>query len=362
MDVDGAGIAELPPSGDDFQVRAALTPPGYDGPTTATLPVAPRSPAVAALDSRQPVIVDDWQAQGRFEPSASEVAAGARSSIAIPIGGRGRPYGVLGAVSRRPGAFAPDDSAFLQALANVLADAVERRQGEAEVAALSAARGRLVAQALEAEERARRTISEALHDGPLQDLLAALAGRGGDEEALAHARERLGGVVGQLREVMGALHPTVLQYGGIEAALHAIAEQHASSAGFETEISVDPAAAGVRDELLAAVARELITNVAKHAGAGHVGVRLAVEDGALTLEVADDGSGLDTERARAALRHGHIGLASCRERMEAVGGELTLSDTPGGGTTAIARAPVSPDEHPDRTARVAGLADNPYRG
>jgi hypothetical protein len=45
--------------------------------------------------------------------------------------------------------------------------------------------------------------------------------------------------------------------------------------------------------------------------------------------------------------------------MEAVGGDLTLSGTPGGGTTAIARAPLPADERPDRTAGAAGLADDP---
>ena len=75
-------------------------------------------------------------------------------------------------------------AAFLQSIANTLADAVERRTAE-EIEELSAARGRLVAQTLDAEERARRRISETLHDGALQDVLAAghdlyaLSGHGG---------------------------------------------------------------------------------------------------------------------------------------------------------------------------------------
>jgi signal transduction histidine kinase len=56
-------------------------------------------------------------------------------------------------------------------------------------------------------------------------------------------------------------------------------------------------------------------------------------------ERPDDGRGLDRERARAAVSGGHVGLASCAERLEAVGGRLELEDRPGGGTLARAWLP-----------------------
>ena len=89
------------------------------------------------------------------------------------VGGAESPFGVLMAVADHPGRFGEEDIGFLQSLANVLAEGVDRRRAAEEIAELSAARGRLVAQALDAEERARRSMSESLHDGALQDILAA---------------------------------------------------------------------------------------------------------------------------------------------------------------------------------------------
>ena len=107
-----------------------------------------------------------------------------------------------------------------------------------------------MAQAIDAEDRARRTISEALHDGALQDLLAvrnelyAMAGQGGDDAAIAATQERLTGIVARLRDVMSALHPTMLQYGGLEAALLAVVEQERGGGEFLAHVTVDPGAAG----------------------------------------------------------------------------------------------------------------------
>ena len=99
-------------------------------------------------------------------------------------------------------------------------------------------------------------------------------------------------VVARLRAVMVALHPTVLAYGGLDAALHAVAAQQSAAGGFEVDVEVDSAAVGQRDELLLSVARELLTNAARHARASRVELTLrSVADG-VVLEVADDGAGV----------------------------------------------------------------------
>ena len=81
-----------------------------------------------------------------------------------------------------------------------------------------------------------------------------MAGRGGDDAAIEAAQERLTAIVVRLREVMSALHPTMLQYGGLEAALLAVVEQERGGGEFLAHVTVDPDAAGARDEL-AALAR-----------------------------------------------------------------------------------------------------------
>jgi two-component system NarL family sensor kinase len=250
-------------------------------------------------------------------------------------------------MSERADHFSEDDAVFLTAIANVLSDAVERRAAEHVIAEISAARGRLVAQAIDAEDRARRSISEALHDGALQELLAvrnelyAMTGQGGDDAALAATQERLTGIVARLREVMSALHPTMLQYGGLEAALLAVVEQERGTGEFEAHVVVDPAAAGERDELLLSLARELLANAARHASASRVDVGVHRQDGEIVLRVSDDGSGYAPGRLAQALAAGAIGIASCRERVEAVGGRLEVHSAPSAGTHVTARIPAT---------------------
>ena len=97
-------------------------------------------------------------------------------------------------------------------------------------------------------------------------------------------------------------------------------------------MEVDPAAVGRRDELLLSVARELLTNAARHARASRVELTLRSVPEGVVLEVADDGAGVPLGREREALAEGHIGLATSAERVAAVGGRLALEPLPGGGT------------------------------
>ena len=350
--VDGVGVLEVLPGGERARIRALSGRPGAGPPT---IPVEPGGIVDRALTRRGPVITHDLGSDPDLEISELERRGGTRSAAVVVIDGRTQPFGVLGAMSERADHFSEEDAIFLTSIANVLSDAVERRAAEHEIAEISAARGRLVAQAIDAEDRARRSISEALHDGALQELLAvrnelyAMTGQGGDDAALAATQERVTGIVARLREVMSALHPTILQYGGLEAALLAVVEQERGTGEFEAHVVVDPAAAGERDELLLSLARELLANAARHASASRVDVGVHRQGGEIVLRVSDDGSGYAPGRLAQALAAGAIGIASCRERVEAVGGRLEVHSAPGAGTHATARIPATaeapgPDE------------------
>ncbi len=82
--------------------------------------------------------------------------------------------------------------------------------------------------------------------------------------------------------------------------------------------------------------QETLTNVARHANATAVSVRLAKENGNLFLEVHDNGKGVNEEQLSAG---GSLGILGMRERALLLGGELTISSTAGKGTTVIARIP-----------------------
>jgi len=121
--VDGACIWEIGRDGRRLGLRAGLE----DRIVGAARASAARdSHAGAALDSRLHVIVDDWSSERRFSMPPALRAIGVRSSLAVPIDGTQQPFGVLDVHSTEPNRFTPQDVHFVQASANVLADAIER--------------------------------------------------------------------------------------------------------------------------------------------------------------------------------------------------------------------------------------------
>jgi two-component system NarL family sensor kinase len=229
--------------------------------------------------------------------------------------------------------------AWMGTAATLLSVLLTRRARE--VAELATSRGRLVAQALQAEDTARRRLAEALHDEALQNLLAArqLLQAGDDPDLVL---EGLDETVVQLRRAVFDLHPYLLEQSGLGAALHAVAEKSGRWAGFRADVAVDAGAEGLRDQLLFSVGRELIANAAKHSGAAQLTVRVRRDGDDVELVVADDGRGVDPARVREAPVDGHIGLASCAERAEAVGGTLAVgAGEDGRGTRVVVRVPVA---------------------
>jgi two-component system NarL family sensor kinase len=239
-----------------------------------------------------------------------------------------------------------------------LSDSFHRRQDR--IARLSEARRLLLADALSAEDRARRRLSQNLHDEALQTLLAAGqdldAGiDGGDRSQLSRAREGLRSAVAELRKTIRGLHPAALEHGGLSGGLDAVTERAAAQGGFEIDLRVDPAAAGWHDALIVSLVRELTTNAAKHAEASQVLVRVDRQDGSIAVEVTDDGRGMPEGGADAALAEGHIGLASSRERVDALGGTMELDSAPGEGTRLAISLPLPAEPNAQRgDPQVAG--------
>ena len=347
LGLDFVGVVAPVGDGAELEVRA-LSSGGTPFAGRTGVRLGADSLSAHVLRTGETLIVPDWERERRLPLAPLAGTLGVRSSAAVIVGTREAPLAVLSGHSEAPGRVGEEDAAFMAAVANVIASASRRLKSEAAVVAGSEARGRLVALALDAEDRARRGISEALHDGPLQDLLALghdverLRPAGESDEAhLSRVRDGLARAVRQIREVMLDLHPVQLQVGGLQSALQAICAQQAATAGYACAVEIEPAAAGRRDELVMSLARELLRNAAKHARAGEVLVRVALEDGALRLDVIDDGVGIPPERLGEALGEGHIGLASSRERAEAIGGSFRVGprDDERPGTQGVAVLP-----------------------
>ena len=228
---------------------------------------------------------------------------------------------------------------------------VDARQRANRISALAAERRQLVAEALDADERARRMLAEQLHDDALQTLLAAKqdledASRG-DVAGVGRADAAVQATLVKLRSAVFELHPAILEHAGLESALIAVAEEYGRRAGFAAHVAVDPRLSGVDDHLVFALCRELIINAAKHAGAANVWVRLARAGPDVELEVRDDGGGFDADSRAEAVRDGHIGLASSAERVGAIGGELRVESQPRTGTIVRVRLPATGLPHAD---------------
>ncbi|WP_407686035.1 sensor histidine kinase [Mycobacterium sp. HUMS_1102779] len=207
----------------------------------------------------------------------------------------------------------------------------------ARVAALLDMRRTLVAESMRADERHSRALAEELHDGPLQDLLAARLDLDEVRErytgpGLDAAYQAVQNTVTRLRGTVTALHPQVLSELGLTAALRELISDYEQRGNFVVEADLEDVDRPRSQSLLYRAARELLANVYKHAGARTVQVGLTREADTITLSVVDDGRGFDPAIVRRRVAEGHIGLASLMVRIDAMGGSMNLTSTPGGGT------------------------------
>lgn len=230
----------------------------------------------------------------------------------------------------------------------------------------------------QAEQRERRRLAVLLHDHLQQLLVAAKLN-------LAHFVQKepagqntlVGTSVNLLNEAIEAsrslaveISPPVLERGGLAAALNWLREAKHKKYGLiidvevETEVEPDPP---IRDMLFQAV-RELLFNVVKHAGTERARVLFAAEgDAAVRVEVRDDGIGCDPDTIlKKQPGQTGFGLFSIAQRLEALGGSLSVNCPPDGGTAVVLVAPLhsavaaaSERRSQPRTSRPAIAASTP---
>jgi two-component system, NarL family, sensor kinase len=215
----------------------------------------------------------------------------------------------------------------------------------ASIAELTASRSLLLADVMTAEERERRRIAEALHDGALQTVLAAKqdlreAIRGnGDTSGVERASALLVDVSHDLRQVTRELHPSVLDEAGLAEAVQTLADSFSERTGVPVDCSIDYPHRHPDDATLYGVARELLNNVARHANAHRVQLELSDGGDVAMLDVRDDGVGMDPSVLSKRLSEGHIGVASHRARIETLRGTVEFEPVKHG-TLVRVRLPI----------------------
>jgi GAF domain-containing protein len=271
----------------------------------------------------------DWSAGGPVAEVAQQV--GVVSIVASPIFVEGRLWGVMTACDTKR--LPPEAEERLEKFSELIATAIGNAETSAE---LAASRRRIVT----AADEARRRIERDLHDGIQQRLIAltfrvrGIARRSPDELPViaAELSEDLKDVTDELREVSRGIHPTILTEAGLGPALRALARR--SNVPTQLEVELGRRLPAAVEAAAYYVASEALTNVERHAQASVVRLAASSDDAALTLEVRDDGvGGVDAGRGS--------GILGLTDRVEALGGTISIESPPHAGTTLSARLPVT---------------------
>ena len=190
----------------------------------------------------------------------------------------------------------------------------------------------------------RRRIERDLHDGVQQHLVTlSLMLRSIGDRAPADVRADLDKVydglavtLTELRDLSRGLHPAILVEAGLGPAVRALARR--SPLPVRVQVQTDGRLPGSCEATAYYVAAEAFTNAAKHAAASAVDIFIERVDGALTVQVRDDGvGGADATRGS--------GLVGLRDRVEAVGGTMTLDSPARAGTALTVQLPVTAEDH-----------------
>ena len=218
------------------------------------------------------------------------------------------------------------------------------------VRALQEVRRQLVSEAMQADERRNREVAEHLHDGPLQTLLAARleldeARERNPDPALDIVYAALQETATGLRSTVTQLHPQVLAQLGLTPALRELVKQFEARTEVAVDADLEEVGKPESQQLLHRAARELLTNVGKHAGAKTVRVSLRRHGDRITLTVSDDGRGFDPAVVGQSVADGHIGLGSLLARFDAMGGAMDI-DSASDGTTVTVTSPPEPATSP----------------
>jgi signal transduction histidine kinase len=268
-------------------------------------------------------------------PARLETADGEsyRASLAAPVSLRGALWGLVTASTSRRGALPPGAEQRLADFGALVAQSLENAQAQEEIAA---SRARVV----EASDAARRRLERDLHDGAQQRLVslaltlrmaeAKVAEPAVTSELLRLAREQLTAGLNELQELARGIHPALLTKRGLRPALESLAGRA------PLPVDVEGAQERLPERVEVAtyyVVAEALTNAAKHARASRARVSVQTIDGAVRIEVADDGAGGADESGGSGLR----GLA---DRVESLGGTFSVASPRGGGTLIRVRLPL----------------------
>jgi PAS domain S-box-containing protein len=353
LDVKFAGLAEVAPGGKQIIFRAGV---GWrEGVVGCRIEREGRDSLMGyTLRDRKPVIVEDMVADGRFAASSIGLEHGAVSALSVIVATPDEPFGALAALSTHRRAFSQFDVSFVQAVANVLAGAVERTRAQERLG--------------EVREAERRRLARDLHDEALQELTFALAeaerrepsaGEPGRPDRLVPALKRVG------EHLRGAIYDLRLEahegrpFPDLLESLVALHGAMAVDCAVELDIEdgLPSAPLGSRGTEILRLVGEALTNARRHSEADTVRVSARGSHERICIEVSDDGRGFDPGDQLS--RSAGAGITGMRERVALLDGELDIRSRPGAGTKIRIEMPLGEArEREQRQVRVLLVEDH----
>ncbi len=288
----------------------------------------------------KPLIVPDTSADPRLIIPPSDL--GAKIYVGVPMRAGGQVVGTLSLFRETTQlSFSPAEITLLTSIADQVGVVIEstRLHQQAEQAAVI-------------EERQR--LARDLHDSVTQSLYSVTlltetgrqAAAAGDMKVVENCLHRAEDVTLQalkeMRLLVYQLRPPTLEYEGLVRALQQRLDTVESRAGIEARLLVQGELefTAAREEILYRITLEALNNALKHASATAVTVRICVDGELVRLEITDNGQGFDLD---ATAGTGGMGLAIMQERVEQLGGALTIVSSPGEGTTVKVALSSVPD-------------------
>ena len=301
--------------------------------------VGGRNVTTLVFQTRRPARIDDYTDASGVGAFHTARELGIRSSVGAPISVAGRLWGVMIVSSMREEPLAADTEPRLAAFTELVATALANAEAQA---ALTASRERIVA----AADTTRRRIERDLHDGAQQRLVAlalqlrtvraTVPPEAGELRAqLDSLAAEATSTLDELRQLARGIHPPALARGGLCPALQALGRR--SAVPVKLDIRVDGRLPEQIEIGAYYVVSEALTNATKHAQASTVHVEVLIVEGdgdaVLRVRVRDDGrGGADLSRGS--------GLVGLKDRVEALGGGLSVQTAPGAGSSVQAELPL----------------------
>jgi signal transduction histidine kinase len=338
LDVDGTRLMRYETDGTATIVASCGEPTIVPVGTRITL--AGRNIGSLVRGSGRPARIEDYEdAPGPVAAIARE--CGVRSTVGAPIMVEGKLWGAMSAFSKADEPLPSGIELRLADFTDLVGTAIANAQARAD---LTASRARVVT----ATDDIRRRIERDLHDGTQQRLVSlALEVRNAQASVpdtqpqlrieLAGIADGLVAALDDLREISRGIHPALLATSGLDPAVKALARR--SPLPVELDINLDGRLPDHVEVAAYYVVAEALTNAVKHARPTAIRVAANVLDGRLRLSVRDDGVG-------GANPANGSGLTGLTDRVEALGGTITVHSPPGEGTTLQVGLPLSAPAEP----------------